>query len=161
MKIKLIASVLVICVSASLAKAEVPSNTIGGTLLGGVAGAIIGNNSGSRNAEKGALIGAAAGLIVGATMDSRRQERTVVYSQPAPVYTTVYQSTPAPVYVTQYPAPAPQVVYVQSAPAPVQYVYTQPAPVVIYRSAPVYYGQRHNYSHWDNRGYRPNGNYRR
>jgi uncharacterized protein YcfJ len=39
--------------------------TANGTLLGAVAGAIIGNNSGGHNGAKGALVGAAAGAILG------------------------------------------------------------------------------------------------
>jgi hypothetical protein len=93
------------------------------TVLGAVAGALIGGHNHDRWAE-GAAIGAAAGALVGATVD---QPRAVVYRQ-APV--TVI--TPAPVV-----AQAPQVVYVEPA-APVRVVrVVQPAPVVYYAPAPV------------------------
>lgn len=93
------------------------------TVLGAVAGALIGGHNHDRWAE-GAVIGAAAGALVGATVD---QPRTVVYSQP-PV--TVMRA--APVVVTS----APQVVYVEQAP-PVRVVrVVQPAPVVYYAAPP-------------------------
>ena len=46
--------------------------SLDGALLGGIAGAIIGNNSGSlhHNAWQGAAIGAGAGLLLGATADA-------------------------------------------------------------------------------------------
>jgi hypothetical protein len=93
------------------------------TVLGAVAGALIGGHNHDRWAE-GAVIGAAAGALVGATVD---QPRPVVYRQ-APV--TVV--TPAPVV-----AQAPQVVYVESAPAVRVVRVVQPSPVVYYAPAPV------------------------
>ena len=93
------------------------------TVLGAVAGALIGGHNHDRWAE-GAVIGAAAGALVGATVD---QPRTVVYRQPPPV--TV---VPAAAVATS----APQVVYVQPA-QPVRVVrVVQPAPVVCYAPPP-------------------------
>lgn len=94
------------------------------TVLGAVAGALIGGHNHDRWAE-GAVIGAAAGALVGATVD---QPRTVVYSQPPPPVAVV----PAATVVTS----APQVVYVQQA-RPVRVVrVVQPAPVVCYAPPP-------------------------
>lgn len=64
------------------------SRAAGGALLGGIAGAIIGNNwgGGRHNGWNGAAIGAGAGLLLGAIADSaaeeRAAERPVVYTQP-------------------------------------------------------------------------------
>jgi len=68
-------------------------------IFGGIAGAIIGNNSG-HHAGEGALIGTAAGAVIGSLA---QPQPTVVYTQPAPV---VYE-TQAPVVVEQSCAPAP------------------------------------------------------
>jgi outer membrane lipoprotein SlyB len=53
-----------------------PNYALGGALLGGVAGAVIGHNSGRHGAE-GAAIGAGAGLLLGGIAESqaRRRER--------------------------------------------------------------------------------------
>ena len=86
---------------------------VNGALLGGLAGAIIGNNSGSlhHNAWRGAAIGASAGLILGSAIDSNRRDvwygsgvaapRTYVYRngpgyRGGPVYrgTRVYRGYP-------------------------------------------------------------------
>jgi hypothetical protein len=107
---------------------------VNGSILGGIAGAIIGGHNHDRWGE-GALIGAAAGALLGATVE---QPRTVVYQQP-PV--TVVQTVPTAQMVPNAPvvaAPgAPQVVYVQQ-PTQVVYVpYYATAPMV-YQSYPVY-----------------------
>lgn len=47
-----------------------------GALLGGVAGAIIGNNTGSGNAGQGAAIGAATGAIAGGVVGSQKDRDT-------------------------------------------------------------------------------------
>lgn len=76
-----------------------------GTLLGGIAGAIIGNNSGSlhHNGWAGAAIGAGAGLILGSVLDSAaaREER----AESIPVYSNnAVQTAPAqPVQQPQQP----------------------------------------------------------
>lgn len=44
-------------------------SVLGGALIGGVAGAIIGNNSGGHNAWRGAAIGSVAGAMIGAAAD--------------------------------------------------------------------------------------------
>jgi len=52
-----------------------PSYAASGLLLGGVTGAIIGNNSHSHNAWRGAAWGAGAGLLLGAIADASVRER--------------------------------------------------------------------------------------
>lgn len=115
-------------------------NVVNGSILGGIAGAIIGGHNHDRWGE-GAIIGAVAGGLIGAVVD---QPRATVYQQP-PV--TVVQTVPTAQVVQQAPivaqAPtisatsAPQVVYVQQ-PAQVVYVpYYANAPVVYYDPAPV------------------------
>jgi uncharacterized protein YcfJ len=54
-----------------------PSYAARGTLLGGVAGAIVGHNSGDlrHNAWRGAALGAGAGWLIGAIADDRARER--------------------------------------------------------------------------------------
>jgi hypothetical protein len=115
-------------------------NVVNGSILGGIAGAIIGGHNHDRWGE-GALIGAAAGALIGAAVEP---PRAAVYQQP-PV--TVVQTVPNAAVVPQAPvvAPAPtaaaagqpQVVYVQQ-PAQVVYVpYYTSAPVVYYDAAPV------------------------
>lgn len=47
---------------------------VNGAVLGGIAGAVIGNNTGSHNAWKGAAIGAAAGLMVGEAVGSAKAQ---------------------------------------------------------------------------------------
>ncbi len=112
-------------VSTATAQVYQP-NVVNGSILGGIAGAIIGGHNHDRWGE-GALIGAAAGALIGSAVE---QPRAVVYQQPP---ATVVQTVPtaqvvpqAPVYTT---AGTPQVVYVQQQPAQVIYV-QQPAQVV-------------------------------
>lgn len=60
---------------------------VNGALLGGVAGAIIGHNSGNHNAWRGAAIGATAGLIVGSAIDADHRypnQRNVWHRSGAP-----------------------------------------------------------------------------
>ena len=56
---------------AAPVQAQLFRPSLNGALLGGIAGAIIGNNSGSlhHNAWQGAAIGAGAGMLLGATAD--------------------------------------------------------------------------------------------
>src|SRR5512143_3071697 len=77
---------------------------VNGAVLGGVAGAIIGNNSGDlhHNAWRGAAFGAGAGLLLGslaADAQDRRYatqvpvpdaSRTYLYRDAAPVYGSYY-----------------------------------------------------------------------
>ena len=108
---------------------------VNGSILGGIAGAIIGGHNHDRWGE-GAIIGAAAGALFGSTVPA---PRAVVYEQ-SPM--TVVQSIPnAPVvaYAPTVPVAGaqPQVVYVQQ-PAQVVYVpYYSVAPAVGYEARPV------------------------
>lgn len=84
-----------------------------GAIIGGTAGAIIGNNSNGHHGPEGALIGAIAGGLIGGAIDNdrdgvRRYETTTVYTSCAP--TVVYRA-PAP-RVVYVPAPRRTVVYV-------------------------------------------------
>ena len=60
--------------------------TVNGTIIGAIAGAIIGNNSGSlgHNSLRGAAYGAGAGLIIGSIV-GKTNERSIVYQQ-EPIY---------------------------------------------------------------------------
>lgn len=133
---------------ASIASAQIYRPSVVGqtTVLGAVAGALIGGHNNDRWAE-GALIGAAAGAVVGTIADN---SRPVVYSQReiAPVAVVPY----APM-VTSAP---PQVVYVNPAPTQVVYVQSYPRPVyvprpVVYVSAGWrsggWHGYHNDYSH--------------
>jgi uncharacterized membrane protein len=85
-----------------------PNYATSGLLLGGLAGAIIGNNSGDlhHNAWRGAAWGAGAGYLLGAIAEhnARRREAalTRLVASPAPAVT----AAPAPVAPAS-PAPAP------------------------------------------------------
>lgn len=122
-----------LALSAVPAKAELfSSSAAGGALLGGIAGAIIGNNSGHGNGAQGALIGAGAGLLLGAMADNNRPGRVYVHGSVGPrfhhgghyqpcrpygyygyyqrpavyISTPVYYAAPAPVYRTTYRQPS-------------------------------------------------------
>lgn len=73
---------------------------VNGALLGGIAGAVIGNNSGSlnHNAWKGAAIGAGAGLLIGAAAGDANDGRARI----APGYPDVYVSRRSPVVYAGY-----------------------------------------------------------
>lgn len=77
-----------------------------GAVFGGIAGAVIGNNSGHRGLE-GAAIGAGAGLLLGsiAEQQARRQESSRTYGS-TPVQSTPIYQPPAPYYSTIPNAPA-------------------------------------------------------
>lgn len=73
--------------------------SVNGALLGGLAGAIIGNNSGSlhHNAWQGAAIGAGAGLLIGSAIDANRRDVWHDSGGPAPRgygYGYVYRQGP-------------------------------------------------------------------
>ncbi|MBI3886815.1 MAG: hypothetical protein HY302_13960 [Opitutae bacterium] len=75
-----------------------------GALFGGLAGAIIGNNSGRGHGGRGALIGATAGLILGSIADGHRGPRDYPpprFSRRARYYEPAADAEPAP-------APPPQ-----------------------------------------------------
>ena len=76
---------------------------LGPVLLGGIAGAIIGNNSGSHNPWRGAAIG--AGYILHRI--SEHEPRRPVFYPPAPV-AAVYASAPVVYASAPNVAPAPQ-----------------------------------------------------
>jgi outer membrane lipoprotein SlyB len=82
---KLFALVLV-CVTALAAPAQVfRPEVVNGAVLGGLAGAIIGNNSGNHNGAQGLLIGAVAGGLIGAVAaDANRQQTWGNMQVPAP-----------------------------------------------------------------------------
>jgi outer membrane lipoprotein SlyB len=89
-----------------------PNYAVTGLALGGLAGGVIGHNSGRRTAE-GLAIGAGAGLLFGsmAEHDARRRVQYVQYVQPAPAY-VVSQPQPAPAApepAAPTPAPTQQV----------------------------------------------------
>lgn len=108
---------------ASTASAEIYRPSVVGrtTVLGAVAGALIGGHNGDRWAE-GAVIGAAAGAVLGTVADqsqpvrySSREIAPVMVVSDAPV---IGAPGPTVVYVNT-PPPPPQVVYVESYPLPV------------------------------------------
>lgn len=75
-------------------------HTATGVVLGGVAGAVIGHNSGSHNAGKGAVIGAVGGGIIGALsgqhaelVRERKRHRPSVVSYGQPTYNDYSQTT--------------------------------------------------------------------
>ena len=83
-----------------------PNYAGSGAVLGGIAGAVIGNNSGHRGLA-GAAIGAGAGLVLGslAEQSARRQEVSRAYGS-TPVQSTPSYQPPAPYYSTIPNAPA-------------------------------------------------------
>ena len=127
--------------TAGTVRAELyrPSVVRDTTIVGAVAGALIGGHNGDRWAE-GALIGAAAGAIVGTAVDHSRpvvyRERTIQPVVVVPDAPTVV-TQPAPRVVVVHPSPGPRVVYVE-----------RPAPVVVVRRPVVYVGPgRPHYHH--------------
>lgn len=123
-------------VGASTATAQVyQPNVVNGSILGGIAGALIGGHNNDRWGE-GALIGAAAGALIGSAI---QPARPVVYQQNV---VPVVQTVPTAPVVAAAPVAgattAPQVVYVQQ-PQPAQVVYVQQPAQVVYAPAPVYY----------------------
>lgn len=75
---------------------------VNGAVVGGIAGAVIGNNSGSlnHNAWKGAAIGAGAGLLLGQAVGNANAEARV-RQVPAPAaYGTYIYRTPPSIYVS-------------------------------------------------------------
>jgi len=75
--------------------------SVGGVVLGGIAGAVIGHNSGSlnHNAWQGAAIGAGSGLILGSMIGEGRSRSTYAGTQvPVPDYPQAYAYQDTPVY---------------------------------------------------------------
>jgi hypothetical protein len=115
--------VLALVAGAVSARADLVSpRVLQGAVLGGAAGAIIGNQNNHRTGQ-GAAIGALAGALIGSAVDQRQYRtttRTVVYSTPPlcdDVQTVVYEEDACP--------PPPRVVYVVPRPRRVV-VYSQP-----------------------------------
>jgi outer membrane lipoprotein SlyB len=79
-----------------------PNPVLGPVLLGGLTGAIIGNNSGGHNPWRGAAIGAGTGYVLGRIAGERVAPRRVVTYTPAAVvvYASAPAVTPAPQSVT-------------------------------------------------------------
>lgn len=89
---------------------------VAGGAIGALAGAIIGNNSGSGNAGSGALIGAAVGALAGGTMGNAvDHERGTLYGSYDQAYASRIETVSAPP-----PMPAPPQVQevVVTAPSP-------------------------------------------
>jgi hypothetical protein len=127
-------SLIALTLGVAPVKAQIfQPNIVNGAILGGIAGAVIGNNSGHHTGE-GAIIGTAAGAVIGSLV---QPQPTVVYTQSAPVV---------------YACPAPVVVEQSCAPAPIYYGYYG------YGYRPYYYGPRwgvsFGYGHRDGRGWR-------
>ncbi|MBI1188535.1 MAG: hypothetical protein GC206_14585 [Alphaproteobacteria bacterium] len=64
-----------LAVSACTTTGNVERNAAGGALIGGAAGAIIGNNTGEGDAGQGAAIGAAVGAAAGAVRGYSQDQR--------------------------------------------------------------------------------------
>jgi len=78
-----------------------PNYSASGLLLGGVAGAIIGNNSRSHNTWRGAAIGAGAGWLIGTIADQNYRRRAVeVALRQEPVEPASAPATNSPQNVT-------------------------------------------------------------
>jgi uncharacterized membrane protein len=78
-----------------------PNYAVAGTLLGGLAGAIIGHNSGSlsHNGWQGAAIGAGAGLLLGSLAEQNARVYEAAASPPVVVTTAAPVAAPAPVTI--------------------------------------------------------------
>ena len=120
-------------VSTAQAEHYRPSVVRDTTIVGAVAGALIGGHNGNRWAE-GAIVGAAAGAVVGAVVDSNRSSHVEYRHR---------HVRPAPVVVVN-PAP---VVVVNRAPRRVVYVDAYPPPVVVSRPVVVIDSHRHGHRH--------------
>ena len=134
----LLLTLSLVAAGVSTATAQVyQPNVVNGSILGGIAGALIGGHNHDRWGE-GAIIGAVAGGLIGSAV---QPARPVVYqTQPVAVVQSVANAQmvpPAPVVAaapTVYASSAPQVVYVQPQTQP-----TQEVNVPSYPSAPVAY----------------------
>ena len=147
---------------ASTATAQIyQPAVVNGSILGGIAGAIIGGHNHDRWGE-GAIIGGIAGALLGSTVQA---PRSVAYEQPPVTVVQGVSTVPNVVVIPNAPAfpaaGAPQVVYVQQ-PAQIVYVpYYATAPAVVYETRPVVsigggriwspprgYYVSHNHRHW-------------
>ena len=157
---KTINTLLTLALVASLpARAQVfRPQTVNGAVLGSIAGAIIGNNSGDHNGARGALIGAAAGALLGSISADEPARRAPV---PAPVVYAPARPSPlfGPVLIggvtgavignnsgrhnpwrgAAIGAGAGYVLYhIITPPAPRRVVGPPPPAVVVYEPSPVY-----------------------
>ncbi len=64
------ALILSLLALASVQPQVLRADAVGGAIVGGIAGAIIGNNSGDHNALRGAAIGSVAGALIGSASDN-------------------------------------------------------------------------------------------
>jgi len=133
-------------VGTSQAEIYRPSIVGQSTVLGAVAGALIGGHNDDRWVQ-GAVIGAAAGAIIGSAVD---HSRPVVYQEREirPVYSR------APMVVTH----APRVVYVEPSPR-VVYVESYSRPVIVTRPV-VYISNHRSHGHYRGRDHRHGGHRR-
>jgi len=85
---------------------------VGGAAIGGLAGAIIGNQS--HNAGGGALVGAAIGAIAGGTLgNAQDQQNGTLYGPPQPqVYVSEVPQTPEPQPDVVVISPGPEYVWI-------------------------------------------------
>jgi uncharacterized protein YcfJ len=87
-----------------------PNYAVAGTLLGGLAGAIIGHNSGSlsHNGWQGAAIGAGAGLLLGGLAEQNARVQEAAAAPPVVITPAAPAAAPAPVTIinNNYNAPA-------------------------------------------------------
>ncbi len=79
-----------------------PNYALTGAALGGIAGGVIGHNSGRKTAE-GIAIGAGAGLLLGAVAEQHARIREHSYAPAYPVYTAHRSSYFAPRYACATP----------------------------------------------------------
>ncbi|HKB91881.1 MAG TPA: glycine zipper 2TM domain-containing protein, partial [Opitutaceae bacterium] len=166
MKISILPLGISLLLGSASMKAQIfaPNLAGPGAVIGGIAGAVIGNHN--HNTLAGAAIGTVAGAVIGSTIQT--QPSYPVYRSGA---TYVVQDAPlapaAPVY-GEYPQtmvvqqPAPQIVYVERPvtyyyePAPVYRPYCEPYPSV---GLSFYYGSGYR-NGWYGGGYRERGDYR-
>lgn len=90
---------LALLVAAPLSAQVFRPETVNGALLGGVAGAVIGHNSGSlnHNGWQGAAIGAVAGGLIGSAVAANNDRHDVSVARPSYGSSTVYRQ-PTVVY---------------------------------------------------------------
>jgi len=109
-------TVLSLCVLCSGCVGTGPNTqqgAVAGGAVGALAGAIIGNNSGSHNGLAGALIGGTVGAIAGGTIgNSIDNQRGTLYTSEREARTQIVYSQPPPA------APAPQAEVVGAQPRP-------------------------------------------
>ncbi len=77
-----------------------PNPILGPVLLGGITGAIIGNNSGGHNPWRGAAIGAGTGYVLGRITEAPPRRTVVVAPPTSVIYANQSAVAPAPQNVT-------------------------------------------------------------